>query len=154
MKSTHFSNRDSLKDAMKNLGVKHSDIDMSNKRSPVCMDVSEVIEKPMHFKKGGMAPMPADKLHRLVKPCRKMPCPKTPHFNKGGMARGGEAKEEMRETRERIKMVGRQRSEKEGKGDCYNEGGMTGYNKGGMCGYGHGGMCGAMHKSKKSKKDM
>lgn len=85
MKSTHFSNRDSLKDAMKHMGVKHSDIDMSNKRSPVCMDVSEVIEKPMHFKKGGMASMPADKLHRLVKPCRKMPCAKTPHFNQGGM---------------------------------------------------------------------
>jgi hypothetical protein len=141
MKSTHFSNRDSLKDAMGHLGLKHSDIDMSNKRAPVSMGVEEVIAKPRPFKKGGMAPMPADKLHRLVKPCRKMPCPKTPHFNDGGMSNeGGEQMGVVKDMAEKARKV-----------YGYNKGGMTGYKKGGMCGYGHGGMCGSM---KKSKKDM
>lgn len=87
MKNTHFSNRDSLKDAMKNLGLKHSDIDMTNKRMPVdsCMSVSDVIEKPMHFKKGGkvmavsIAIMPAKKMNRMKGPC----------MNKGGLMDAG-----------------------------------------------------------------
>jgi hypothetical protein len=81
MKNTHFSNRDSLNDAMKNLGLKHSDIDMSNKRMPANMSVEDIIEKPMHFKKGGkvmgvsIAIMPAHKMNRMKKPC----------MNTGGM---------------------------------------------------------------------
>ncbi len=84
VKNTHFSNRDSLNDAMKNLGVKHCDIDMSMKRAPVdsCMSISDVIEKPRNFKKGGLTPsMPVDKMHRL-KPAKAS----AKGYKKGGCA--------------------------------------------------------------------
>lgn len=94
MKNTHFSNRDSLNDAIKNLGLKHSDIDMSNKRMPVNMGVENIAEQPMNFKKGGkvmdvtVSMMPADKMHRIKKPCMSMggmPGAEEGSYKKGGM---------------------------------------------------------------------
>lgn len=71
MKKNHFCNRDSLKDAMKNLGLKNSDIDMSNKRSPVDMSVSDIKETPKSFKRGGMAMVPVEKRRRSEDRCFK-----------------------------------------------------------------------------------
>lgn len=86
MKSTHFSNRDSLKDAMKNLGVKHSDIDMTNKRMPVNMSVENVIEKPMNFKKGGMAmKKPCMNMGGMISDGSEIASDKENSYKKGGM---------------------------------------------------------------------
>jgi len=74
-KSNKFCGRDSLRDAIKNLGLKNSDIDMSNKRACVDMSVSDVMENPINMKKGGIVKMPIDKMHRL----------KRPTMSKGGM---------------------------------------------------------------------
>lgn len=136
MKGEHFRSKDSIKSAIRHLGLKNSDVE-----STEC------------FKKGGMAPMPADKLHRLVKPCKKLPCPPTPHFNRGGLAhsekqeerrevaemvRNGKRgeREELRETRERIKMAKKERNElreREESGEKYKKGGVSGYSCGGTC---------------------
>lgn len=96
MKNTHFSNRDSLNDAIKNLGLKNSDIDMSNKRMPANMGSEDIIQRPMNFKKGGkvmgvsIAIMPAHKMNRMKKPCMNtggMVDTEGNMYKKGGMAK-------------------------------------------------------------------
>jgi hypothetical protein len=80
---------------MSNLGLKHSDVYMSMKRMPVNMSVEDVIEKPMHFKKGGkvmgvsIAIMPAKKMGRMKKPCMSkggMMGSEDKMYKKGGLA--------------------------------------------------------------------
>jgi len=138
MKSTHFSNRDSLKDAVRNLGLKPSDIDMSNKREPMNMSVSDVVEKPMNFKRGGkvmgisVAIMPAHKMNRMKKPC--MSKGGMPAMNMGGMMpadaegayrKGGMAKMPADKIHRSVKVAKSSTKGYNKGGAMYAEGGLT-----------------------------